>query len=163
MKCVFIHLLTLLLLSACALNLNRSPTPIATVSSDDLSILTLEELSEEYKNLRMLKGQFEGGKWDDEIDSWMGRKHQLMLELESRLSKEVHTQEQIIRLLGTPDLTVSQGDHLFDELIGSSPLAGKEVGEFVILIYFWRGVHDFVYFVCDERQVIYSGWWYTGE
>jgi hypothetical protein len=140
------------------------PIPSATGSTqDDPSILSDEKLSEEFKNLRDVKGQFDGSPWNDEVDRWMGRKHRLMLELEERIRRGNLDKAQVIQWMGLPDQTISPDDILFQELLGSTPAPGKENGTVELLIYYWRSNHDFLYLVCENDQVTHSGWFYAGE
>lgn len=130
---------------------------------DDPRALSVEELSEEFKTLRDVKGQFEGSPWNDEVDSWMGRKHRLMLELESRIRKGNFNKAQVIQWMGLPDQSISPDDVLFREILGSTPLAGKETDTVEVLIYYWRSNHDFLYLICEDDWVAHTGWFYAGE
>ena len=123
----------------------------------------VEELAAEFRSLRTIKGHFDGGTWDDDLDKWMGRKHQLMIQLGSRLSAGQYSKTQVIRLLAPPDLIASEGDDLFD-LVNSLPESEKPApGPCELLIYYWRGMHDFLYFTCQGETIINSGWWHAGD
>ena len=123
----------------------------------------VEELAAEFRSLRTIKGHFEGGTWDDDLDKWMGRKHQLMIQLGSRLSAGQYSKTQVIQLLAPPDLTASEADDAFD-LVSSLPEFEKPVtGPCELLIYYWRGMHDFLYFTSQGETIINSGWWHAGD
>ena len=135
----------------------------ATARNSDLASASIEELAAEFRRLRAIQGHFAGGRWNDEVDIWMGRKHRLMLELGSRLEKGEYQKSEVIHLLDPPDQTVRQGDNLFS-LITSIPgyeTYGKDPYEF--LIYYWRGTHDFLFFICRDEVTVNSGWWYAGD
>lgn len=123
----------------------------------------IEDVAREFRRLRAIEGHFEGGSWNDDVDKWMGRKHQLMIQLDSRLGTGKYSRGEIIELLGPPDLTASEGDDLF-KLVGSiSGVEKPATGSYEFLIYYWRGTHDFLYFTAQEETIINSGWWYAGE
>jgi len=46
----------------------------------------------------------------------MGRKHQLMIELGTRLGAGDRSKAEIITLLGSPDVVAREGDDLFDQI-----------------------------------------------
>ena len=72
-------------------------------------------------------------------------------------SIEIHTnEERIIQLMGLPDNYATKDhpiEHHFTQL-------GKEEK---VLIYYWRGMHDFVYFVLMNKQLISKQWYYALE
>jgi len=76
--------------------------------------------------------------------------HEVMAELGERLGSSQHTSKEVIALLGPPDETLSSGsDH-----------SGKPVpkGE-THLIYWWRGGHDYQYFVVKNGIVVSANWY----
>jgi hypothetical protein len=156
-------LITLFLLTGCAVRNSAPGNPIETVAHDELSMDPIENVAAEFRNLRQVKGHFEGGTWNDDVDKWMGRKHQLMIQLDSRLGTGEYSKAQIIQLLGPPDLTAGEGDELYN-LVNSLPDFEKPAtGPYEFLIYYWRGSHDFLYFTSQDEAIINSGWWYAGE
>ncbi len=132
---------------------------------NDRTLITVspEAAGMEFQKLRKIKGHFSGGKWLDSVDSWMGRKHRLMLYLQKELTSRKARKDTITEIMGTPDYTL-QGDNpqasefflgiLSDELKGSDN---------EILIYKWRGSHDFMYLVLREDRLIKSDWWMAME
>jgi hypothetical protein len=93
----------------------------------------------------------------------MGRKHQLMIQLGSRLGAGEYSKAQVVRWLDPPDLTTREGDNTFD-LVNSLPEFEKPAtGPYGFLIYYWRGTHDFLYFASQGETILNSGWWYAGE
>ena len=143
------------ILAGCAGATSAPGAPVATAP--------IEDIAAEFRSLRTLKGHFEGGIWNDDLDKWMGRKHQLMIQLGSRLGAGEYSKAQVIQLLAPPDLTASEGDDLFD-LVSSLPEFEKPAtGPYEFLIYYWRGMHDFLYFTSQGETIIVSGWWYAGD
>jgi hypothetical protein len=123
----------------------------------------IQDMADEFKSLRAIEGHFGGGDWNDDVDKWMGRKHQLMIELGSRLSAGAYSKSQVIELLAAPDLIAQEGDELYD-LIDSLPEFERPAsGSYEFLVYYWRGEHDFLYFTAQAETILNSGWWYAGE
>ncbi|NIO72284.1 MAG: hypothetical protein GTN71_25495 [Anaerolineae bacterium] len=156
-------LIMLFLLAGCAVRDSAPGSPTETAEYDDLVMDPIEDVAAEFRNLRKTKGHFEGGTWNDDVDKWMGRKHQLMIQLGSRLGAGQHSEAEVIQLLGPPDLIAGEGDELFD-LVNSLPDFEKPAtGPYEFLIYYWRGTHDFLYFTSQGETIINWGWWYAGE
>jgi hypothetical protein len=124
----------------------------------------LKQADAEFKKLRTIAGHFGGGSWNDGVDKWMGRKHRLMLELESLIVAGSYTKSCVIQLLGPPDQEVSQGHRLYPAIISAhaendTPMVATDK----YIVYYWRGEHDFLFFACRQGKVVHSGWWYAGE
>ena len=65
-------------------------------------------------------------------------------------------EEQITQIMGLPDTYASNQhpiEHHFTQL-------GQDEK---ILIYYWRGMHDFLYFVLANNQLISKHWYYALE
>jgi hypothetical protein len=123
----------------------------------------IQAMADGFRSLRAIQGHFGGGAWNDDVDKWMGRKHQLMIELGDRLGEGAYGRARVVDLLGTPDATARQGDALY-ELIDSQPEFERPAGgAYEFLIYHWRGEHDFLYFTSRGEAILNSGWWYAGE
>jgi len=152
----------MLTLAGCSGRPSAPGGPVETVD-DDPALASIADAAAEFRSLRAIKGHFEGGAWNDDADKWMGPKHQLMIQLGSRLGAGEHSKAQIIQLLAPPDLTASEGDDLFD-LVSSLPeFENPAIGPYDLLIYYWRGAHDFLYFTSRGQTIINSGWWYAGD
>jgi len=152
----------MLTLAGCSGCPSAPGAPVET-AGDDSALASIADAATEFRSLRTIKGHFEDGAWDDDLDKWMGRKHQLMTQLGSQLGEGEYSKAQIIQLLAPPDLTAREGDDLFD-LVNSLPeFAKPATGPYDLLIYYWRGVHDFLYFTARGQTIINSGWWYAGD
>lgn len=132
---------------------------IQPTATPDLIDDQLEQMAAEFRQLRAVPGQFSGGSWNDDVDLWMGRKHTLMIDLAARLTGGDYDKNTIVRLLDPPDQIAREGDALAD-LIHSLP-GHEDLAEY--LVYYWRGTHDFLFFVCREGAVVGADWWYAGE
>ena len=100
----------------------------------------LKSLGQEYQELRKQKGHFTGGgEWNNAVDRWDGRKHQVMGELGELLSTGEST-ERLLSVMGEPD--ARDGSHW---------------------VYYWRGRHDYLFFDCKDGKIVKSDWWMAGE
>ena len=99
----------------------------------------LTSLGREYQELRKQKGHFTGGgEWNDAVDRWDGRKHQVMAELDKMLVGQ--GTETLLAVMGQPD--ARDGTHW---------------------VYYWRGRHDYLFFDCQGGKIVRSDWWMAGE
>ena len=122
-----------------------------------------ENLVETFLTLRPVVGQFNGGTWNEESDSWLGVKHTNMLDVAAALSRRDFSCNQLTHLLQQPDHTIQGGDPLHD-LIQTLPTYDTSPEEDTrFLVYEWRGTHDFLFFVCEDGRITGSDWWYAGE
>jgi len=123
----------------------------------------LEDIAAEFRGLRSTKGHFEGGTWNADLDKWMGRKHHIMIQLGSRLGSGECAKAEIIQRLGPPDQTARESDASFDLLNRLPEFERPAAGPYELLIYYWRGAHDFLYLISQDETILSSGWWYAGE
>lgn len=140
-----------LLLSGCANLSARTAT------------LTIAALAAEFQDLRAVRGRFDGADWNDDVDKWMGRKHQLMIQLGSQLGGGEYDAPQVIQWLGPPDQTAGPGDEAYELVSNLHEFTRPDADSYEFLIYHWRGEHDFLYFTIQGGNVIGSGWWYAYE
>ena len=137
-----LRLLILLLLTSC-------------VCAEPAELL---QTAQEFRRLRQIKGHFKGGTWDKEVDSAQGAKGHLMGELGQALGKGDSTEERVLELMGPPDDVVKPGS-LTWHMIRSVHSGQTRLGTHALL-YEWRGRHDFLFFMCDDRgRVMHSDWW----
>ena len=126
----------------------------------------LNTAATEFVALRGVKGQFSGGSWTPEIDQWDGPKHQAMQAIGESLMDRPYDRATILRLLGEPDERLLPADPLYDALVSNTSLNSAEA-EFIepteILIYHWRGNHDYLYLQMDGELLYRVDWWYAGE
>ena len=123
----------------------------------------LEQMAAHYRSLRTIPGHFEGGTWNDDVDQWMGRKHKLMIDLGSRLGEGEYHNTEIIQLLNPPDQIARQGNPLYDLIISLPGYDALPTASYEFLVYYWRGMHDFLFFICKDGIIIGSDWWYAGD
>jgi hypothetical protein len=124
----------------------------------------IETLTTEFKNLRLVRGHLSGGgEWNDDVDHWNGRKHQVMNLLGDCLGTGKYRKSDIIELMGKPDAIATKGDIYFSFIVNDTLRTRSLADTDEFLIYYWRGGHDFLYFVCQEENAVKSGWWFAGE
>lgn len=156
-------ILVLLLLTGCAGVSSMSDDSVEIVESDNSTANSIQEIASEFKSLRTVPGHFDGSSWNEDVDEWMGRKHYLMIQLGSLLGTGDYSKAQVIQLLDPPDLIVRQGDDLFDQVNSLAEFERPSTGSYELLIYYWRGTHDYLYFTSQDGAIINSGWWYAGD
>ncbi len=86
-------------------------------------------------------------------DVWNSDLQQIMIWLEKKFGKEGTEISQIIKYMGMPNGTDVELLNVGIELAGDEKA----------LVYFWRGYHDFLYFVYEDNKVKYSEWYMMGE
>jgi hypothetical protein len=137
-----------------------------TVAVADEFISDTEQLSQiaiEFRGLRVILGQFDGGTWDNDVDRWMGRKHKLMLQLSFLIAEGEYSKSEIIQLLNSPDHIIQKGDYFYEQIAVLRDDNGLASPSDEYLIYYWRGKHDFLFFTCKNRMIVSADWWYGGD
>jgi hypothetical protein len=121
-------------------------TPPGSASATSAAV-SLEDLGAEFRRLRSVPGHFGGapGQWNDAVDRWGGRKHVIMKRLQARLGVPATSRAKVIASMGEPD----------------EVRPSREAS--TMLVYYWRGRHDFLYFVVRDGQVVHCDWWMAGE
>jgi hypothetical protein len=104
----------------------------------------VRSLAREYRELRKQSGHYRGGEWNDDVDRYGGKLHRVMGELGKRLEGLPMKRADILALMGEPDATQTQGEA--DQLV-----------------YFWRGWHDYLYFLCEGESVKGIAWYFAYE
>ena len=116
----------------------------------------VEDQASEFRRLREVKGHFQGGpEWIADVDTYGGRKHVLMQSLAAALAKS--SAARVLELLGEADAKAEPDSPLWAQV------RATETGAY-LLIYRWRGDHDFLYFLVDgSGHVARSSWWMAYE
>jgi hypothetical protein len=89
-----------------------------------------------------------------ELRKWAGPMHELMADLGERIGRGHYLQEQVVELLGPPNGVFGPGKR--------HHRADLEANE-THLVYWWRGGHDYLYFVVKDGKVVEAKWWHAGE
>jgi hypothetical protein len=109
-----------------------------------------------------------GGVLDADLDSDKGKLHEVLYKLGAELGHAPYTKEKMITCLGTPDATKNekQMNGLLEIYKREKRIAGQKVKEYrdpEYLIYFWRGWHDFLFFISEDGLIVDHGWWFAYE
>jgi hypothetical protein len=137
--------------------------PNRIVENQSQNPYSIEQMAAEFRSLRARAGHFSGGLWNDDVDRWMGRKHELMLKLGANLAEGEYTKTDIINLLGPADKAVRRGDRLFEQIIRRLSYKASTEDSYEFLMYYWRGKHDFLFFTCQDDVITSSDWWHAGD
>ena len=130
---------------------------------EEINKLPLEELSKKYQEMREKRKQ-SGTKWNKEFDNWNSQLHHILTELGLRLGNSSYSKADIKELLGAPDLIKTNEDNDFTQrlyLSSDSNFIKEKNVEY--LVYYWRGSHDFLYFICKDGVVQKSSWYFAYE
>ena len=57
----------------------------------------------------------------------------------------------------------SPGDPVFDQVSGQPEFEKPSAEDYQLLIYYWRGAHDYLYFTSADKTIVGSGWWHAYE
>lgn len=114
----------------------------------------LAELASRFREYRVELRREESREERPELRAWDGPVHALMSDLGERIEKEHLDSERLVKLLGVPDEAFGAGARHDGARIppGESHL-----------VYWWRGGHDYLYFVVRDERVVEARWWYAGE
>lgn len=118
---------------------------------------SLEAHAQEFRELRKIKGHFSGGDWRDDVDRWNGRKHVVMVELGDVLGNGRYTVDQVDALMGPPDELLGPDSAYWQHDTKLPPDTTQ------LRVYYWRGHHDFLYFICRNNKVTGARWFMAGE
>jgi hypothetical protein len=119
----------------------------------------LAALGAEYQRLRREPGHWSEppAPWNPATDAPGGRKRAVLAELGERLVPG--TRARVLAVMGPPDAVARPGDPLWLLAASSEPApTGPE-----LLVYAWRGHHDFLYFEVDGDRVTRAAWWMAYE
>lgn len=115
--------------------------------------VSLEELTSRFRAYRVELGREAAGA-PPELRRWDGPVHRVWTEVGARLGDGTYTERRVVELLGAPEeIYYGEGRHATVHV---------PAGE-THLVYWWRGGHDYLYFVVREGRVVDDRWWFAGE
>jgi hypothetical protein len=125
-------------------------------------------LISQYKNLRDKRRQLPPGTFDQDLSADGGKLSKVLSALGVELGHRPYTKQIIVSCLGEPDAikTHKQMGHLLDIYNRELEKAGRKVEQKSnreYLIYFWRGWHDFLFFISEDGVIVDHGWWFAYE
>lgn len=137
-------------------------------SGKDLSS-RVAEFAQEYRDLRVKRRQLLPGTRLKELDDSGGRLNRILSDLGVELGHPPHTKRAVIGWLGEPDAIL--GNRQMSKFLGvyyrdrgreSAPKTDLRRDR-KYLIYFWRGWHDFLFFITEKGVIVDHGWWFAYE
>lgn len=129
--------ISVLFISGCAKKIHSQ---ISTPKQND----EIMKLTNQYKQLRDKRKSLPDGKWDNELDNFGCLLQTTLERLGKLLGNSAYTKTDIINIMGKPD------EVLFKNKTER-------------LVYFWRGWHDYLYFVCKDGVVQEHRWYFAYE
>jgi len=126
------------------------------------------ELIGQYKELREKRRRLPQGEFDKDLQADDGSLSRVLSELGVLLGHPPQTKQIIQTCLGEPDAVKNQRQ--MKPLLGIYERELKKAGRKVpeknnreYLIYFWRGWHDFIFFISEDGMIVDHGWWFAYE
>jgi hypothetical protein len=161
MKSFLISLSTILLLASGSLAQSKNNK---CKSLDPKAI----ELIGQYKALREKRRLLPQGQFDEDLQADGGSLSRVLSELGVLLGHPPQTKQIIVSCLGEPDAVKNhrQMKPLLEIYQRELKKAGRKVSEknnLEYLIYFWRGWHDFIFFISEDGVIVDHGWWFAYE
>lgn len=133
-----------------------------SADADHPQLKSIQQAVRTYSELRHIKGHFDGQTWNDDVDKWQGRKHRALIELADYINLSGINSRQLNSLFGQADQRLKKTQPHFQRLIRQTPeLAEKAIER--IVIYQWRGMHDYLYIAIRQDRGMSAHWWYSGE
>lgn len=144
--------------AACCGACSLAAGPVPATSPPDAG------LSRAFRTLRAVRGHFDGGAWNDDVDRWQGRKHVVMQALAARMLAVLASTARLRQQMGEPDSrwTPPMAEHT--RAIEQAQWQGAAGGEAAMLwLYRWRGTHDQLVLAVENDRVAAVGWLYQWE
>jgi hypothetical protein len=122
----------------------------------------------EYKELRERSRQLPDGVYDKDLRDHDGKLHRVLSSLSIELGHPPYTKQLIVECVGAPD-AIKNGKQMarFLEIYNQElRKAGRKVEKKrnrEYLIYYWRGGHDFMFFISEGGLIVDHGWWFAYE
>lgn len=153
---------TLLCAGAACAQASRVDTPCATLNENVAGLIR------EYKDLAERRRLLPPGTFDNEVSGSGGRLGKVLSALGVELGHRPYTDKIITGCLGKPDAIRSHPEMrgLLEIYNRELRQAGRKVVEHPkrkYLIYFWRGWHDFLFFISEDGVIVDHGWWFAYE
>jgi hypothetical protein len=122
----------------------------------------INALAEQYQQLRARQKVLPAGTFDKELSGSGGQLSEVLEQLGKQLGNPEYSQEYIIRLMGNPDEIMKSGDFQ-PPSIGQDDRSGIIPKDEVRLVYYWRGRHDYLYFISKAGIIQSAHWYFAGE
>jgi hypothetical protein len=125
-------------------------------------------LISQYRELRDKRRQLAQGNHDRDLDDHGGKLHEVLSSLGVELGHPPYTKKNIVTCLGEPDAIRSHKRMrnylgIYQNELRKAGRKVEERGDREYLIYFWRGWHDFIFFISEDGVIVDHGWWFAYE
>jgi hypothetical protein len=125
-------------------------------------------LASRYKELRDKRRRVPQGTFDRDLDHFNGQLHEVLTSLGVELGHPPFTKETLVKCLGAPDAIKSGGQMnmflgVYQRELKKAGRTLSEKSDREYLIYFWRGWHDFIFFISEGGVIVDHGWWFAYE
>ena len=126
------------------------------------------ELARQYRELRAKRRQLPAGMRLKELDDFGGDLHRILSRLGEELGHPPHTEKTVVKYLAEPDAVRGQREmnKYLEVYYRGRPESARQADERrgrKYLIYFWRGWHDFLFFITEKGAIVDHGWWFAYE
>ncbi|KAG0071829.1 hypothetical protein BGZ92_004179 [Podila epicladia] len=124
-------------------------TPVPPV--EDVKVL-----GKTFQSLRAVKGHFDGGDFNEDVDTFNGKKHRTMQKLAKAFNRAGVLEKTIKKTMGRSDKIPVQ---VLMELQSTQP--EMTINIYRYMVFKWRGYHDYLWFRVDDRSgKAVKGDWY---
>lgn len=121
-----------------------------------------------YRELRERRRRLPQGERDPELSDSGGTLSSVLSSLGAELGHSPYTKRTIVECLGAPDAVKNHRQMI--PLLGVYNREREKAGQKLLkkskrqyLIYFWRGWHDFLFFISEDGLIVDHGWWFAYE
>jgi hypothetical protein len=143
----------------------RSKQPESPCQGLDKNVVALIN---QYKELRERRRHLADGVYDKDLRDHGGKLHRVLESLGTELGRPPYTKKIIVGCLGDPDaiwndVQIAPYLGIYERerrKPGQEPRAKRD-REY--LVYYWRGGHDFMFFINQGGRIIDHGWWFAYE
>ncbi|WP_196159339.1 hypothetical protein [Reinekea sp. G2M2-21] len=136
--------------------MSAEPTTESNINGTDLRTLIAD-----FQYWRSVPGHFEGASWNSHVDAWNGTLHKIMQALDEQVEVGQSSSEDILALLGEPDLKILDALHKKKTLVAQVDWQGEPISD--IWVFNWRGNHDQYLISVDKGIVVAKGWYMALE
>jgi hypothetical protein len=126
------------------------------------------DLARQYRELRAKRRQLSPGVRLNELDDSGGSLERVLSALGVELGHPPNTKPMIVEYLGEPDAIL--GNRKMTKFLGIYERTRRKSAHKLeprrdrkYLIYFWRGWHDFLFFISEGDVMVDHGWWFAYE
>jgi len=94
--------------------------------------------------------------------------HEVLTSLGEEFGQRLYTKRKLTRCLGEPN-AIKRGKEMnpfleiYNRELRKAGRVIKEGKDREYLIYFWRGWHDFLFFISEGGRIVDHGWWFAYE